>query len=241
MPILRHKHECEYTVVPNFLLRDKRLSLRDVGLLTFMLSLPENWEFSVAGLVETLGRDGRDAISKSLIAIEKAGYLTRERTRPAGGRIGPVVWTVSDTPSPQTDLPHTVLPDADLPYTGNPSQIKYKKKKVPNKENNNSTRGENDFDLFWSAYPKKVGKQAAKKAFSRVKTPVETLLTAVERQKCSAQWSRDNGQYIPNPATWLNQGRWEDELSPIQGSLYGKEKLNGKNELQLAGHIGTVV
>ena len=70
------------------------------------------------------------------------------------------------------------------------------------------------FEKFWSAYPKKVGKQAAKKAFDRVKVPVETLLTAIERQKCSAQWSKDNGQYIPNPATWLNQGRWEDELEP---------------------------
>jgi len=70
-----------------------------------------------------------------------------------------------------------------------------------------------DFEKFWSAYPKKVGKQTARKAFSRVKVPVETLLTAVERQKCSAQWSRDDGQYIPNPATWLNQGRWEDELN----------------------------
>lgn len=69
-----------------------------------------------------------------------------------------------------------------------------------------------DFDAFWNAYPKKVGKQAAKKAFDRVKVPVKTLLTAVERQKCSAQWSKDGGQYIPNPATWLNQGRWEDEL-----------------------------
>lgn len=72
-----------------------------------------------------------------------------------------------------------------------------------------------DFEKFWSAYPKKVGKQTARKAFSRVKVPVETLLTAVERQKCSTQWSRDNGQYIPNPATWLNQGRWEDELNTV--------------------------
>lgn len=97
------------------------------------------------------------------------------------------------------------------------------------------------FEKFWSAYPKKVGKKSAKKAFDRVKIPVETLLTAIERQKCSAQWSRDNGQYIPNPATWLNQGRWEDELAPIQGSLSGKDQLNGKTELQFIGRIGTVV
>ena len=70
-----------------------------------------------------------------------------------------------------------------------------------------------DFEKFWSAYPKKVGKSSAKKAFSRVKEPVETLLTAIERQKCSIQWSKEDGQYIPNPATWLNQSRWEDELA----------------------------
>lgn len=68
------------------------------------------------------------------------------------------------------------------------------------------------FEEFWAAYPKKVAKKSAKKAFESVKVPLETLLAALERQKCSEQWSKDGGQYIPNPATWLNQGRWEDEL-----------------------------
>ena len=70
-----------------------------------------------------------------------------------------------------------------------------------------------DFDLFWQAYPKKVGKEAARKAFSRVKAPLESLLTAIERQKCGNQWLTENGRFIPNPATWLNQGRWEDEVA----------------------------
>lgn len=69
------------------------------------------------------------------------------------------------------------------------------------------------FDEFWACYPKKVGKGAARKAFSKVKVPVETLISALETQKKSPQWTRDNGQYIPNPATWLNQGRWEDEVN----------------------------
>lgn len=122
------------------------------------------------------------------------------------------------------------------------------------------------FEKFWSAYPKKVGKQAAKKAFDRVKVQVETLLTAIEQQKCSIQWSRDNGQYIPNPATWLNQGRWEDELETAQATQCDndhpegfklvadengwpkwvhidcdKEDSDGKNGFQFAGRIGTVV
>lgn len=68
------------------------------------------------------------------------------------------------------------------------------------------------FDLFWKAYPKKVGKAAAERAFDKVKVSRQVLLDAVERQKHSAQWERDNGQFIPNPATWLNQGRWDDEV-----------------------------
>lgn len=68
------------------------------------------------------------------------------------------------------------------------------------------------FERFWKAYPKKVGKEAARKAFGKVKVPVESLLTAIDRQKCGSQWTAENGRFIPNPATWLNQGRWEDEV-----------------------------
>lgn len=75
------------------------------------------------------------------------------------------------------------------------------------------------FNSFWNAYPKKVGKQAAIKSFERAlkKTDIDTMLKAIEAQKQTDQWKRDNGQYIPNPATWLNQGRWEDVISGHSG------------------------
>ena len=79
-----------------------------------------------------------------------------------------------------------------------------------------------DFDLFWQAYPKKVGKEAARKAFKQVKAPLESLLTAIERQKCGNQWTTENGRFIPNPATWLNQGRWQDEVSPPAAAKSGQ-------------------
>jgi hypothetical protein len=74
---------------------------------------------------------------------------------------------------------------------------------------------ETPFDMFWEEYPKKVGKEAARKAFIKAKSKVDlnTILQAIKTQKTSEQWQRDNGQYIPNPATWLNQGRWQDELT----------------------------
>lgn len=82
------------------------------------------------------------------------------------------------------------------------------------------TEKEDRFDEFWRVYPRKVGKKDAKKAFDRAKksTDVETMIRAVIAQKSSGQWTRDNGQYIPNPATWLNQGRWDDEIQPIRST-----------------------
>ena len=83
-------------------------------------------------------------------------------------------------------------------------------------------RKDDRFYVFWKAYPKKVGKEAARKAFSKVREPVESLLSAIERQKCSEQWTRENGRFIPNPATWLNQGRWEDELAAPESKYHSK-------------------
>ena len=86
------------------------------------------------------------------------------------------------------------------------------------------------FERFWSVYPRKIGKQSAKRAFERVKVPLETLVTAVERQKCSDQWTQNNGQFIPHPATWLNQGRWGDEL-PESGRGYHYDYGNTEGSL----------
>ena len=79
---------------------------------------------------------------------------------------------------------------------------------TPLKENN-------DFDDFWEIYPRKVGKGVAKKIWGRIKPTFEQktkILDAIRKQKKSLQRQRDNGQYIPNPSTWLNESRWDDEL-----------------------------
>ena len=71
------------------------------------------------------------------------------------------------------------------------------------------------FENFWKIYPKKVGKGAAKKSFEKINPPqelFEKMLTAIDRWKKSQAWKKDGGQYIPYPATWLNQGRWDDEF-----------------------------
>lgn len=81
-------------------------------------------------------------------------------------------------------------------------------------EGKESEKGEG-FDQFWAAYPKKVGKIDARKAFTRAKDkPVpKEMIAILEQQKRSEQWRKNNGEFIPNPATWLNRGGWEDQLT----------------------------
>ena len=77
-------------------------------------------------------------------------------------------------------------------------------------------KGENDgFEKFWIAYPRKTAKAAALKSWKKTKPDAEmqeTILSALEQHKKTEQWTRDKGQFIPHPATWLNQCRWQDEL-----------------------------
>ena len=73
-----------------------------------------------------------------------------------------------------------------------------------------------EFTSFWSMYPRKVGKGAAYRAWKKILCQAETLQlieSALKWQKESDQWTKDNGQFIPHPSTWLNQGRWDDEVS----------------------------
>ena len=68
-----------------------------------------------------------------------------------------------------------------------------------------------DFDVFWSEYPKKVGKEAARKAWLKSNPNINIVLNTLSWQKESNQWFVNNGKFVPNPATWINQHRWEDE------------------------------
>ncbi|MDZ4799475.1 MAG: hypothetical protein SGI92_15035, partial [Bryobacteraceae bacterium] len=79
-------------------------------------------------------------------------------------------------------------------------------------------KGGGVFLEFWHAYPRKVAKPAALKAWTRICVDdrlLGTMLAALERQVQSEQWRKDGGAYIPHPATWLNQHRWDDEVGPL--------------------------
>jgi len=67
------------------------------------------------------------------------------------------------------------------------------------------------FVEFWNYYPKKIGKDKALAAWGKKKPKVDIVLNTLKWQKESEEWNKENGQFIPNPATYINQGRWQDE------------------------------
>jgi len=86
----------------------------------------------------------------------------------------------------------------------------------PNPPRGEETKGlfESDFDAFWRAYPKKKAKPAAKAAFLKAtkRADVAAIMQGLERAKLSRDWTKDDGQFVPHPATWLNGDRWADDV-----------------------------
>lgn len=102
---------------------------------------------------------------------------------------------------------------------------------------------EKRFNEFWTVYPKKVGNRAAFKAWQRVKPTAELhgkIMGAVMAATKTEQWQRENGRYIPNPATWLNEGRWDDEITEIitdtqQRGNYKQDYIMAAGQIRKAG------
>lgn len=91
------------------------------------------------------------------------------------------------------------------------TQVRLGKVSIDNKTILFDKSKNDDFEIFWQRYPKKVGKQAAITAWKKFKPRLDDVMFALSWQIESEQWTKQNGSFIPNPATYLNQGRWQDE------------------------------
>lgn len=123
MAVIRVEKDKNYTCMGNYHLRDMRLSNKAIGLMCKMLSLPEDWDYSVRGLTK-ICKDGRDSILAQLRELEKCGYLRRERNRQANGQVAETIYTLSEVPC--TENPKTEKPTQGKPTQGNPPQLNTK-------------------------------------------------------------------------------------------------------------------
>jgi len=108
----------------------------------------------------------------------------------------------------------------DLPFLA-PTKETFTKTNTKTKSRAPAPAYMGEFEKFWKEYPRKVGKRAAQKAWKKNGMPgIDKILEAIVQQRASPQWNTEGGRFIPNPATWLNQGRWDDE--PLKGGPSSK-------------------
>ena len=130
MAVFRVEKTKDFTVMCNHHLRNVKLSLKAKGLLSLMLSLPEDWDYTTKGLA-CICRDGVDSIGSTLKELEQHGYLTRKRIRFENGRLGDIEYTIHEKPArqetgedpPKRENPEQVKPIQAKPGQGKPAQL----------------------------------------------------------------------------------------------------------------------
>ena len=134
MAVFRIERTRDYTVMSNHHLRNRALSLKAKGLLSMMLSLPDDWNYTTRGLAK-ICKEGVDAIGGALRELEGAGYIVRHQLRDRQGRISDTEYVIyeqpqpkkPDTPSPDTDAPDTENPYMEKPDTEKPAELNIEK------------------------------------------------------------------------------------------------------------------
>ena len=133
MAVFRIEKTRDYTVMSNHHLRDKSLSLKAKGLLSLMLSLPEEWDYTTKGLAR-ICKDGVDSICAGVRELEEHGYVIRRRVRNPNGQLGAIEYTILEQPrppepgkpereNPVLDNPEQAYPVLEEPEQGNPAQL----------------------------------------------------------------------------------------------------------------------
>ena len=118
--VFRIERNRDYTVMSNHHLRDTELSLKSKGLLSMMLSLPEEWNYTTRGLA-AICKEGADCIGSALRELEQAGYIVRSRIRDSKGKIVDVEYIIYETPHKQdSSRPQSAPPEPERPDTENP-------------------------------------------------------------------------------------------------------------------------
>ena len=173
MAVFRIERTRDYTVMSNHHLRDKALSLKSKGLLSMMLSLPEDWNYTTRGLAK-ICKEGVDAIGGALRELESAGYIVRHQLRDRQGRISDTEYVIyeqpqpkaPDTPQPDTASPDTASPDTENPYladpdTGKPAELNIEKSRTQKSNTQGSSTDSIPFRDFAAAQlPERKGRDA---------------------------------------------------------------------------------
>lgn len=228
MAVLRKAHKSNFTVIDNQVFKSN-LSLKARGLLCTMLSLPDNWHFTEAGLVSILPKDGRDSLRAAIKELETERFLMREQMRDENGKLDDYVWTFSDYPqvenqpqqnietqvdyvrqveNPASENPTSVNPTSDSPTSVNHTQLNTKQSNTDGKRKKGaSTDG-------YATAPAKAApeKKGAYGCYGNVK------LSDTDLSKLKAEFPADWQERIDRLSTYMDSSgkSYKNHLATIR-------------------------
>ena len=220
MPVYRNKTQ-QFTTVAQNIIRDENLSLKDLGLLVSLLSLPDNWSFSERGLYAIFPNDGKDSIRTGLKNLERRGYLRRELKR-SGGKFAEVEWSVFD--SPCSEKPCSGKPNTEKPISENPPQ--YNTKESITKES--ITKEQKEYVPDKPTQPRFI------------KPTVDEVKAYCEERKNNVDAERFVDYYTANG--WrVGKGPMKDWKAAVRTWEKGEKKKHGESEQVSEQHYGIVL
>ena len=186
MAVFRVERTHDYTVMSNFHLKDKRLSLKAKGLLSQMLSLPDDWDYTLSGLC-FINRESKDAIRSAINELERAGYIRRRQTTDAAGKFGSNEYSIYECPitdipsleSPSSENPTTEKPQTEKPLPGTPTQLNTKKSSTQKQNTHRSSTDSIPFrEKTADKPPERKGRDAM--SVSEIESYRELILENIE-------------------------------------------------------------
>jgi hypothetical protein len=215
-----------FTMVPNALIRDDELPGNAKLLLIYLLSHKVGYHILDSQMIRESGL-GREALRTARKKLEQFGFINLERVRNADHSLGAYRYEIKDARGwfSSDGFPSVGYPSVGQPTVGNPpDNIKLIPKKTTSKKTKVDNTSDFDFNEFWSIYPRQQARGKAKEAFIKATKDfgLEPVMDGVRRY--AADPNLPDPQFVPLPATWLNQERWADGPLPLNRKLTNSER-----------------
>ncbi len=247
MAVIRINKTADYTVMSNAHFKEKEMSLKAKGLLSLMLSLPDSWDYSIAGLV-AICKENETAVKSTLNELKKFGYLVVTKKMPNETDSGRYEYEYNIYEQPQVKQPEETqdiekqgienLPLETLPLENqgqlNTNQSITNELNTDELNTNNNLSPEEEFEMLWKMYPRKIGKDKALtyyiKARTRKKDPVtfEQVEQGIKNYCKEIEHKKTAIQYVKHGSTWFNNKGWNDEYEiPAQSQNQEPKRYGG--------------
>ena len=219
MSVIRVNHNTNYTVMSNVHLRDMRLSLKSIGLLSKILSLPPEWDYTVEGLT-AICKDGVTAVKSALKELKDCGYLIVTKRMPNETETGRIEYEYEIFEQPQGKQEAEKQEVENLPLENLPIENQRQlnteilSKEELSKENKPDYKAE--FEELWKLYPNKKGKGNAMGDYIRARkagTTFDEVLTGIQNYSNYIRLEKIEPRFVKHGSTFFHQRSWSDEYT----------------------------